>query len=468
MVPSAAPRAMRNPANVFALLATVLGVVFVFLTPLFQVPDEPTHAYRAYQISLGVFVAEIRDGIVGGEVAASLVETARVSRAPENDRSAASRSSSLQRLRSKPLDPANSIFIAFPATAVYSPVAYVPHAIGFVVARWLDVSAPSLCYIGRLTNLLAWAAMVLVAIRITPIYKWLLLVLALLPMSLFEAASMSADATINGLAFVTIALFFKLALEPRQRVGKREIVVLLALCGLVALAKPGYIAIVVLAFLIPHDKLGSRMRQFGLFALLSSVAIGTTLIWAELGRVGAHLQPIADKASAVEISDPVAQMRFILSDPINFVGIIRGTLSDQFEILRQHFVGVLGWLDVVLPQASVDFGCAVLVFIALRESRVDIALGVGHKALLATYVIATTGLIMTVMFLTWSPVAASHINGMQGRYFFPVAPAAFAVLYNRRLRWLGRERDLPWIAIVSVLILFGVAVVALIHRYYND
>ena len=42
MAPSNASLASTSPANVFALLAGVLGVGLVFLTPLFQVPDEPT------------------------------------------------------------------------------------------------------------------------------------------------------------------------------------------------------------------------------------------------------------------------------------------------------------------------------------------------------------------------------------------------------------------------------------------
>ena len=268
-------------------------------------------------------------------------------------------------------------------------------------------------------------------------------------------------------AFLTIALFLKLALDTQQPVGKREVAAMLATCCMVALAKPGYIPIVILFFLIPHAKFGSRTRQFLLFALLSVAALGVTVIWSNFGRVVAHLQPIAQGASTVEVSDPARQLEFIASDWVNFVGIMTDTLANQFEVLRQHFIGVLGWLDVPLPQASINFGCGVVLFFALRDSRSDINLSLGRKAILMVYVIATAVLIMTSLFLTWSPVGGSQLHGLQGRYFFPVAPAAFAVLYNRRLRWIGRDQDLRWIAIASVLILFSTAVVALIHRYYN-
>ena len=455
------------PAYVFAVLAGVLGVGLVFLTPLFQVPDEPVHAYRAYQVSEGIIAAETRDGVGGGEVPVSLAEAVLALRAPENDRSAAARASNLRLLRAKPLDPSARIFLPFQATAVYSPVAYLPHATGFVVARLLHVSAPSLCYIGRLSNLLAWVAMVFAAIRITPIYRWLLVFLALLPMSLFEAASLSADATTNGLAYLTIALFLRLALDPSRAVRKREIAALFVTCCLVALAKPGYVPIVVLFFLIPGDKFDSRKQQFALFALLTTGAILATVVWSSFGRVAQHVQLIAQLAPWRDVLDPVQQVQYILSHPVAFAATLLRTLAIQFENLRDHFIGVLGWLDVPLPRASVNFGSAMILFFGLRDSRCDINLDLRSKAILAIYAIATVVLIMTSEFVTWSPVGAAQIDGMQGRYLIPVAPAAFALLYNRRLRWIGRDRDLGWIAVASVLVLFITAAVALTHRYYD-
>ena len=105
--------------------------------------------------------------------------------------------------------------------------------------------------------------------------------------------------------------------------------------------------------------------------------------------------------------------------------------------------------------------------VQVGDSRCDINLDLRSKAILAIYAIATVVLIMTSEFVTWSPVGAAQIDGMQGRYLIPVAPAAFALLYNRRLRWIGRDRDLGWIAVASVLVLFITAAVALTHRYYD-
>src|ERR1039457_2706283 len=40
-----------KPQNMFVFLALVFGLCFVFTTPPFQVPDEASHMFRAYQLS---------------------------------------------------------------------------------------------------------------------------------------------------------------------------------------------------------------------------------------------------------------------------------------------------------------------------------------------------------------------------------------------------------------------------------
>ena len=456
------------PAKTFAWLAGILGLVLVFLTPLFQVPDEPAHAYRAYQVSRGNLVAEMKDGRVGGEVPASLIDTASTLCALKNDKISRFRMSTLRRLQSQPLNPSVRKFAGFPNTALYSPMVYLPQSLGMVAGRLLGVSAPTLCYFGRICNLLAWVTLVFLAIRITPVYKWLFFVLALLPMSLFIAASLSADAFTNGLLFLILALFLKLGLDPQQGIGKREVLALLAIAILVPLVKTtGYSLMLFLFFLIPSDKFRSRKLQFFIFGLMVAAAFLASLTWSTYGNVPEYLQLYVTRLSPVHNTDHVRQLQFILSDIGRYAGILLHTLSARSRDLPHHFIGVLGWLDVLLPKVMVFFGFGVILFLGLFEARPDINLRWGNKSMLALYAGITSGIIFTIQYLTWTPVGAPEISGLQGRYFIPIAPAIFCLLYNRRLCRITRDAFLSWIAIASILILFASAGVALITRYYD-
>ena len=459
--------ALLCPWKVFAWFAGIFGLVLAFLTPLFQVPDEPNHAYRAYQVSRGDLVAEMKGARVGGEVPSSLIYTARTLGALSTDKTSRFRMSTLRRLQSQPLNPSARKFVRFPNTALYSPLVYLPQSIGMAVGRLLGVSAPTLCLFGRICNLLAWVTLVFLAIRITPVYKWLFFVLALMPMSLFIAASLSADALTNGLTFLILALFLKLGLDPQQGVGKREVLALLAIAILVPLVKTGYFPILLLFSLIPRAKFRSRKLQFYIFGFLAIAALLASLTWSTYGKVPEYMQAFATRLSPVQNADPVRQLQFIVSDIIRYAGILLHTISVQFGNLTHHFVGVLGWLDVPLSKLMVYFGCGVILFLGLFEARPDINLRWGNKILLALYAGITSGIISTSQYLTWTPVGAPEISGLQGRYFIPIAPAIFVLLYNRQLCRITRDKFLSWIAIASILILFASTVVALIVRYYD-
>jgi hypothetical protein len=40
-----------QPTRIFVLFALIFGILFIVVTPPFQVPDEGAHFSRAYQIS---------------------------------------------------------------------------------------------------------------------------------------------------------------------------------------------------------------------------------------------------------------------------------------------------------------------------------------------------------------------------------------------------------------------------------
>ncbi len=60
-----------NPARVYLILATISGLIMVFLVPPFQPPDEHPHFFRSYQISRGGLVAERNGEDSGGRLPTS-------------------------------------------------------------------------------------------------------------------------------------------------------------------------------------------------------------------------------------------------------------------------------------------------------------------------------------------------------------------------------------------------------------
>jgi hypothetical protein len=59
--------------------------------------------------------------------------------------------------------------------------------------------------------------------------------------------------------------------------------------------------------------------------------------------------------------------------------------------------------------------------------------------------VAITGAVLLLLslsqYVTWTPLGAGFVDGLQGRYFLPVAPVAAILFYNRR--FAAREAGSP-------------------------
>jgi uncharacterized membrane protein len=113
-------------------------------------------------------------------------------------------------------------------------------------------------------------------------------------------------------------------------------------------------------------------------------------------------------------------LRHYLSTPSEFIRIVWASLTDStlFTFYQQTFVGVLGWLNVMLPAALYPMlwaglgGCA-LVSISFSTVREDWPL----RLMLLVLSVGSITLIFLAMLATWTPYPATLVNGVQGRYF---------------------------------------------------
>ena len=198
---------MDRPWNIFFWLGLIGGLAMAIGVPPFHVPDEPAHFYRSFQVSQGALLAEKRGPVTGGILPRSLRLAAEAF--TEGIKFNPGKKISLERIKGDAcieLAMDRSEFIAFSNTALYSPLPYLPQAFAMRWGTRVDLSPVWLVYLGRISNLLCALVIISLAIRITPLYRWLFFLTALSPMALHLMASLSADALTNALSLLVAAL----------------------------------------------------------------------------------------------------------------------------------------------------------------------------------------------------------------------------------------------------------------------
>ena len=84
---------------------------------------------------------------------------------------------------------------------------YLPQAIGVFLAKILDLNVIWMLWLPRIFNLVFYAGVISLAIKKTPVLKMPLLAVACIPISIYQAASVSIDCMIIALGIYSIAYF---------------------------------------------------------------------------------------------------------------------------------------------------------------------------------------------------------------------------------------------------------------------
>lgn len=476
----------RSPHKVFLIIGLVFGLLFIFLTPPFLAPDEWMHFDRAYLTSEGRCKAEKFSTQSGYFVGAMLPEGVgiveelaelnlpysprNVRRLPSlqtylHDKYLSKRKFSKQTIlslfnmplhRSVPLL-AHKLLVPFPNTALYLPHLYLPQAVGIALGRLLGLPMIALMYAGRLLNLLVWLCLIYIAIRTTPVLKWLFLLYALTPTSLFQSSSLSADSLTNALSILLTAVVFHYAYDREEMTARLAVIFPLALA--VSVSKL-YFVLVLLYLLVPVQKIGNRKRYWTSFLLLTILSAVSVLLWRYYANdIYVPLKP--------GISPP-DQLKYIFHNPTAYISVLWRTFLNSGIYCAQTFVGKLGHYQQVLPVWLAAVQIVMLILVTSMDADEHVHISCKDKLILSSVVLAGALWVFTSQYLSWTPVGANVIEGLQGRYFIPIMLPFFMLFYHRRSGLRRYIQEFSWvIACYTVLSLSFSAYFILKGYYYH-
>ena len=398
------------------ILLLVSGSVLTFLTPFLQIPDEPAHLCRAYQISEGVFLSPAHTMDNGKRTLTADVPAVLIlHKYTANPFSGDKRYSvdDIKFLMSEPIANRRTAYIGG-NTGQYSPLVYFPQAMAAYIARSLGaVTAGQIFYAMRFGAILFVALCIFLSIRLYPEKGLLIFLLSMMPMFLAEAASVSADAVTYGVCFLATSYLLALG-RNKEKLRVHQMILLLLLSIAVGLAKQVYGTILLLYFLMPYEKLETRKRYMFFGLLLLVVCISSSMGWTYVSTIQKGID-IADVSRA----DVRGQVQFVLTHPIKVCWILLRTSIIALPKLAATFIGILGYLKLRLPIWFYPLW-AVLIYFGAKYGSVSFTMR--QKLLILFGSLSTLVAIFMYEYLTWTiPVGALKVEGLQGRYFIPIA-----------------------------------------------
>ena len=409
-----------HPARIYAWLGGLSLFLLVFLVPPFQVPDEPQHFFRSYQLSKLEVWSRVQNGVVGSDLPASLPEL--VLHFMGTTEPHTRRVVPTQRLMAtlgeinRPLDSGRTTFVDMSGIQSYAPLPYIPQAVAIAAGRAVGVGPLGLMYMGRFANALVAALVTALAISLFKVGRTFALLVALLPMTQFMTASVSPDALTIASALLFTAIMSRF-LTDGEWFSRRRMAAFVS--GLVmCIIKVVYLPLLFagLGALMGMAKFSSGKTRRIIYWQLAAAGLTVALIvlWYRsitAGGGGAGLDGVnAD-----------GQMAYLAQDLFRALRIVVRSVYVRAEFLGKSTVGLLGWLNV--PLATWVYVAIAIAFplSACAEPRAA-RLGVWAAAWLLLVAIAVVPPIELALYLSWTPVGAYAAVGVQGRYFIPALP----------------------------------------------
>lgn len=444
-----------EPEKAFIALGLIFGILFLIVTPPVQVVDESTHFYKALSLADGHVLSEKQGDETGFYIPESVVNlVGAYQNLPfhSNNRITVGYTSSLVDPPIWRNDSKTFADVSGVAVVYYPPVPYLASASAISIGKFFNLPILMLMYLGRFVNLLLYIFLVCMAIRVTPIHKWVFLLLALMPMALFQGASLSADSFTIGVSCLIIAYIFKLAFDDKKvDFDTKDTLILGLLFGMLALSKQVYCLLIFLFFMIPPSKFGGWKKKLLKFLYICLPVMLIIIFWSFLA------------AGLYNPQGTRSQLLSVLENPLLFLNSLKVTIMDKFYYGLLMFVGDLGWLDTPLPKWLVYCYITILILTSLMDKN-DIKISLKQRLVpLFTFTLIFVSVFL-LEYVTWS-VTDNIVTGVQGRYFIPIAPLLFMFFYNNKLRISSKWRW-NWLTILAIFLTLSVTLFIVVKRYY--
>jgi uncharacterized membrane protein len=394
----------------------MLLVALCFLTPPFQTPDEHRHFFRAYQLSEGVLYPYSREPHISDGQTVQQLHTPIGGALPEAidglliatsaDRL---RFDSTQRVTVEQLmaafeiraDTARRVFLRFPHTAVYPPYVYGPQAIGILLARAFTDRVLAQFYVARVVNALSALAFMVIALRVAPSLWPIISAFCALPMVSFQIGSLSPDAMVLGASAAYGALWLSGAATLSATIVQSSALT-------VIIAKPAY-APLALPVLFGPDRRPILTRVAIVSVALVPLALWLVLAAGSLGPVRTDFDLSLRR-----------QIVTVIADPVRYFIVACANLLDTAPWYAATMVGALGWgtRPISLPHLLLAY--ALTAVGVLLSNPPGGPASFRKIAILLVASAVSVALVQLALYLSYTPVGASYIDGMQGRYFLPV------------------------------------------------
>ncbi len=324
-------------------------------------------------------------------------------------------------------------------------ISHLAPAIGMSIGRLLRLNFISVYFLARLFNLIQYALLAYLAVRLVPVNKELMLMIALMPMPLQQCTGTSYDSVLNGLSMVFIAYVLKI-INSRKRPAVKELVICLILLILLAPVKIVYILLAIMLLAISKDYLIKALPVFIVAGVVLFMIKGDDIMAIASGSYGEEWWTGGLEAHNIA---------FLYQFPLRYIKAIIYSLEMDGITYIKDAAGIgLCAASVTIPDMFA-IGYLLVMFLCALSVREYIVPERWQRVMILITSVMGIMAIFTVFLFGCTVYGRPRIMGAQGRYFLPFLIPAIYCLKGKRIHTDIERSDLllpAWFILMGYVI----------------
>ena len=343
---------------------------------------------------------------------------------------------------------------------------YLPMALMFRFGRIAGLTFSNMYLLGRMGNLFAYMILGACAIWILKKRKILAASVLMFPTSVFQASMYTYDGIIVGMLTLAFVLLVNEAEKKNIKHSKAAIAGIVLLVLLASMIKPVYFPLLLCLLVLRKNKNRKKTVLFiSVFVVLLIAILAVFFLPSVMAAINGDLMYGADTRGGE--TGLIAQLLSMLSHPMESIKMMIQQMLTMDNFRNLALRGMDDYLPTNLMLLNLgNLGCIkdewslvlipllILIFLVSpekweHENTCRIKIITGCSIFLC--VIA----VWAAMYLFFTPVGLSKINGVQARYFIPLMFPAGYLFWNNKIEVHIKEVTYHRIVLYGILLLMG-------------
>ncbi|MBR3161660.1 MAG: DUF2142 domain-containing protein [Bacilli bacterium] len=338
----------------------------------------------------------------------------------------------------------------------YSKYYYLIPAFGFNFGRLIGLPFTICFKMGKIMILLSYVLIMGYAIKISKLSKRLLCVIGLIPTNVFLASQYSYDpAVMSGLTLASVILF-NWFIDKNEKVNFRSLLIFIISLLYASFVKAIYVPFLLLFLLVPKDRfMNNKAHQT--IKILSLVLL-ILVMYTFVAPTITNSSIVGDTRGGD--TSIAGQIAVILNNPLGYTTILYhaavGHLFDYLigasSLINYSYLGHL--------QGNIFYLYFMVIMFFTFTEKDSKQLDFKYRFPVIIISIGIIILIWTALYLSFTPVGSTEINGVQPRYFLPLIFPILSCFKSSKVNNYFSER-------ICNVIVFAVPVLVILISIYK-